>query len=71
MILIPAYQKIIGMGQDAVPFLLRELETDVDNCLLALMMITDENPVSEDQRGDGAAMAQAWVRWGKQHGYPR
>src|SRR5579863_5639962 len=64
IILIPAYQKIIGMGQDAVPFLLRELETDVDNWFWALMMITDQNPVTEEMCGDGAAMAQAWLRWG-------
>ena len=65
----PAYQKIIGMGQAAIPFLLRELETNADNWFWALMMITDENPVSEEIRGDGAAMAQAWLRWGKKHGY--
>lgn len=69
IILIPAFQKIIGMGQDAVPFLLRELETNPDNWFWALMMITDEDPVPEDIRGDGEAMAKAWIEWGKERGY--
>lgn len=69
IIMIPAYQKIIGMGQDAVPFLLRELETNLDNWFWALMMITDEDPVPEALRGDGEAMARAWTQWGKERGY--
>ena len=69
LILIPAYQKIIGMGQEAVPFLLRELETNLDNWFWALMMITEEDPVPPEIRGDGEAMAQAWILWGKQGGY--
>jgi hypothetical protein len=69
IILIPAYQKIIGMGQDAIPFLLRELETDLDNWFWALMMITDDDPVPKELRGDGEAMAKAWIQWGKELGY--
>lgn len=69
VLLMPAYQKIIGMGGDAIPFLLRELKTDVDNWFWALMMITDENPVTEDMRGNGRAMAQAWLQWGRDRGY--
>ena len=69
IVLIPAYQKIIAMGQDAVPFLLKELATNVDNWFWALMMITDQDPVSAEIRGNGDAMAQAWIQWGKEHGY--
>jgi hypothetical protein len=69
VLLLPPYQKIIGMGREAIPFLLRELESNVDNWFWALMMITDDNPVTEDMRGDGEAMARAWIRWGKEHGY--
>lgn len=69
IILMPAYQKIIGMGRDAIPFLLRELDTNVDNWFWALTMITEENPVLEEIRGDGEAMAQAWLQWGRDRGY--
>jgi hypothetical protein len=68
-VLLPAYQKIIGIGPAAIPFLLRELETNVDNWFWALMAITEDDPVPEAIRGDGKAMAQAWLKWGKDHGY--
>jgi hypothetical protein len=68
-VLLPAYQTIIGIGPAAIPFLLRELETNVDNWFWALMAITEEDPVKESIRGDGKAMAQAWLKWGKDHGY--
>jgi hypothetical protein len=68
-VMLPAYQKIIGMGPAAIPLLLRELETNLDNWFWALMAITEEDPVSESIRGDGEAMAQAWLRWGKERGY--
>ena len=69
LVMHPAYQRIIGMGPTVIPLLLRELESNLDNWFWALMAITEADPVEESSRGDGAAMAQAWVRWGKQHGY--
>lgn len=68
MVMHPAYQTIIGMGMEAVPFLLRELETDVDAWFWALRAITEEDPVPEEARGDGQAMAQAWLRWAREKG---
>jgi hypothetical protein len=68
-VLLPAYQKIIGIGPAAIPFLLRELDTNVDNWFWALMAITEEDPVSDSIRGNGKAMAQAWLTWGKDRGY--
>jgi hypothetical protein len=69
LVMLPAYQKIIGMGPAVVPLLLRELQTNLDNWFWALMVITEENPVSEEARGDGEAMAQAWLKWGRERGY--
>jgi hypothetical protein len=64
----PAYLKIIGMGQDAIPLLLRELATDPDLWFLALRSITEEDPVPHDARGNVAEMAKAWLDWGKESG---
>ena len=69
VVMLPAYQKIIGMGPAVVPFLLRELETNLDNWFWALMSITEANPVPEEMQGDGEAMAQAWWQWAKERGY--
>jgi hypothetical protein len=67
----PAYQKIIGMGPDVVPLLLRELasEREPDAWFWALRAITEANPVPDEARGDGRAMALAWLEWGKDQGY--
>jgi hypothetical protein len=45
----PAYQKIIGMGWDALPLVLRELEREPDWWFSALAEITGENPVIPDE----------------------
>jgi hypothetical protein len=68
-VLLPAYQRIIGIGPAAIPFLLRELESNLDNWFWALMAITEEDPVQESNRGDGQAMAAAWLKWAHERGY--
>jgi hypothetical protein len=68
MVMLPAYQQIIGMGQDVVPMLLRELETDLDAWFWALRAITEADPVREEDRGNGEAMARAWLLWAKEQG---
>ena len=66
--LLPAYQRIIGMGLPVVPLILRELEREPDQWFWALESITDENPVSSASAGNVRAMASDWIRWGKSHG---
>ncbi|MFM9264640.1 hypothetical protein [Tychonema sp. BBK16] len=65
----PAYQRIIGMGQPIVPLIFRDLEQKPDHWFWALRAITGENPVKPEQRGRIKQMAQAWIQWGKEHGY--
>jgi putative addiction module component (TIGR02574 family) len=65
----PAYQRIIGKGPSAIPFILRELQKAPDHWFWALAAMTGEDPVSEDDRGDLEAMAHAWIEWGKKSGY--
>ncbi len=68
MILHPAYQQIIGMGRDALPFLLRELERQPDHWFWALWAITQENPVPVEHRGRVPDMARGWLEWARQRG---
>ncbi|MEM6452226.1 MAG: hypothetical protein AAF703_18175 [Cyanobacteria bacterium P01_D01_bin.105] len=65
----PAYQQIIGMGQPAVPFLLREVEKKSGRWFWALKSITREDPVPSSDRGRTRKMIEAWVTWGKEKGY--
>jgi hypothetical protein len=68
MVLHPAYQQIIGMGRDAIPFLLRELERQPDHWFWALWAITGENPVPPEHRGRLRDMARDWLEWARQRG---
>jgi hypothetical protein len=69
IILNPAYQRIIGMGPDMIPFILQQLERCPGFWFWALRCLTGENPVTQQMRGDVAAMTEAWLNWGREHGY--
>ena len=63
----PAYQAIIDIGPDAVPWLLARLAQRPDHWFHALNQITDAQPVQPEHQGIVAAMAQDWITWGRQH----
>jgi deoxycytidine triphosphate deaminase len=67
MVMHSAYQKIIGMGEAAIPLLLRELEQTRDHWLWALAAISREDPASPNDDFDQAV--NAWLDWGRQRGY--
>ncbi len=68
MAMLPPYQKIIGMGWDAVPLILEELRREPDQWFWALEAITEENPVPPEAAGRVDLMARAWLDWGRQRG---
>ena len=68
MAMLRPYQKIIGMGMEAVPFILEELRREPDQWFWALEAITDENPVPPEAAGKVTLMAQAWIAWGEKNG---
>jgi len=61
----PAYLKIIGMGKDALPFILKDLDDRPADWIPALMSITEENPVKPDDNFEQAV--KAWLKWGRDH----
>jgi hypothetical protein len=65
----PAFQEIVGMGAVVVPLLLRELEKRTGHWHRALRRITGADPVPKEDRGNIGKAAEAWLRWGKEHGY--
>src|SRR5229473_2339691 len=66
----PAYQRIIGMGEPAIPLILKDLAANgPDDWFWALTAITDENPITEGMAGNMVAMTEAWLQWGKSAGY--
>ena len=64
-----AYQEIIGMGKDAIPFILQDLQKSPTQWFWALSSITRESPVHPEDRGNLDAMTLAWLDWGRRNYY--
>jgi hypothetical protein len=72
MAICPSYQRIIGLGEKAIPLILRRLENegdDPDHWFWALQALTREDPVPQDARGDMKEMARSWLDWAYMTGY--
>ena len=65
----PAYQQIIGMGKEAIPLILEELQREEDHWFWALKSITGTDPVPPGDRGNLPKMTAAWLRWAQTNGY--
>ena len=65
----PAFQEIIGLGSAVVPFMLRDLQERPRLWVWALPEITGADPVAAADGGDIAKLSQAWLEWGRKHGY--
>lgn len=65
-----AYQRIIGMGEAAVPLILSELsQRGPGDWFWALTAITGENPITPEIAGNMNLMTEAWLKWGVKAGY--
>jgi hypothetical protein len=68
ILLCPSYQNIIGMGPQAIPLILAEMESegdDPDQWFWALQVLSRDNPVREEDEGNFRAMAGAWFGWAR------
>jgi hypothetical protein len=65
----PAYQGIIGLGDDAIPWILEDLKKAPADWFWALTAITGENPIPETSEGNVEKMAEAWVNGCRTRGY--
>jgi hypothetical protein len=64
-----AFQEILRTGDEVVPLMLRDLEQAPHLWVWALPRITGANPVPATEAGNIARMGEAWLSWGKEHGY--
>lgn len=65
MVMPRPYQRIIGMGREALPYIFEELRREPDQWFWALEAITEENPVPAEAAGKVHLMARAWIEWGE------
>ncbi len=67
-IIHPAYLRIVGMGDKAIPFILEELRTSPSaSWFPALEAISGNNAAQTAKSIDEAV--NSWLDWGKQHHY--
>lgn len=65
-----AYQQIIGMGKDALPFIFRELKETTSDWFWALRAISRTDvEVKPEDKGNVHKIAEAWIEWGRQNRY--
>lgn len=64
-----AYQEIIGMGERAIPLILRDLQETGEQWFWALNSIAGESPILPGEFGNIEAMTRAWISWGIQRQY--
>jgi hypothetical protein len=64
-----AYQKIIGMGVPALPFIFEALERKADLWFWALTAITRHEPFKGKQRISIERMRSEWLKWGRERGF--
>ena len=65
----PAHQQILGLGENAIPLILRELIQRPYHWFGALETLTGENPIEPEEQGYFQRMVDAWVDWGEKKGY--
>jgi hypothetical protein len=72
MAMCDSYLRIIGMGQKAVPLILHQMEregSEPDQWFWALQILTEADPVPEEERGDFEAMSRTWRDWAARNWY--
>jgi len=65
----PAYLRIIGIGEPAIPLIIQDLQERGGSWYAALRAVTGASPVPEDARGNVPRMKDAWLRWAREHEY--
>jgi hypothetical protein len=72
MAMCRAYLEIIGMGPPAISLILRQMYNEGDEpdmWFVALQVLTREDPVTDEIRGDFKAMSDCWLQWAADAGY--
>lgn len=64
----PAHRQIVSMGEPVVPLILERMRLQGGHWFHALAEITGAAPVASGERGNIAAMQQAWLDWGVRNG---
>lgn len=64
----PSHLKIIGMGKDVLPLILKEVERGSGHWFVALNAISPVNPVASGDENDIQRVTDSWLSWGRAEG---
>lgn len=64
----PSHLKIIGMGKEVLPLILREVERSSGHWFVALTAISPVNPVPAEEETDLQQLTNRWLEWGRAEG---
>jgi hypothetical protein len=64
----PSYQQIIGLGWDALPYLLDDLRRNKRFWFPALAAIAGVRPFDPGDLSNPRRMTEAWLKWGRRKG---
>ena len=67
----PIYQRIVEMGEEAIPLLLEEIQSRPSFIFMALHDITGDDPIPPEHRGRLGPMIEDWLRWGAERGFTK
>jgi hypothetical protein len=65
----PAYLRMIGLGREALPHILRDLEANGGMWFAALEAVTGLELGTPDERSNYRTLREVWLRWGRDNGY--
>lgn len=65
----PAYRQIVGLAEEAIPLILKEIEVRPSFIFMALHDITGENPIANEHQGLLRSMIEDWLKWGTERGF--
>jgi hypothetical protein len=58
-----SYNKIVQLGNRVIPCIINKLKEEPSLIFTALIRITRENPIKEENRGIVREMAKDWIDW--------
>jgi len=58
-----SYDKIIKYGYRAVPYIINKIKEEPSLIFVALIRITGETPIKEENKGNVKKMAEDWIEW--------
>jgi hypothetical protein len=62
------YQRIIGLGAQVVPLVLRRLRDQPEDWFWALRALTGHNPIKAEHTGKVRPMIDDWLEWARDNG---